>query len=124
VTDFLVLADPADASPLMLGSIDWEELGLLAELLGGARWAFDDLAWDASAPLAELPATFASALAELSDARLSEVAETWHRALCTAFPQRWSDDTPHLLRQDVEGLRERARAAAGVRGGLWLRAEL
>ncbi|MFO0593975.1 MAG: hypothetical protein U0228_01690 [Myxococcaceae bacterium] len=102
----------------MLGSISWDEVGLLALAMFGVEYGDDELAWEPDRgdhQLARVPDEFTKALAALADVRVVDVANAWHVLLVERAG--WKPG-PHTLVAELEGLRAEARKA---RGALWLR---
>jgi hypothetical protein len=108
----------------MLGSISWEQVALLARVLVGAEYDWDDVDWEApdgDRQLGRVPDALMAALADLPDERLQPLSDQWH-ALLVAHAG-WSPSQGHTLREDLDGMRCEAQSARKETGGLWLRIE-
>jgi len=131
MTDFFVAAAgraPADAPyetwGHMLGSINWDEVALLGELLTGVEYDHDDLEWSeprGETQMGRVPEAFTTALEALADDAIVPLAAAWHQRLCAECG--WRAGASHTLAQDIEGLRVEARKAVRTSGALWLRIE-
>ncbi|MFT3707815.1 MAG: hypothetical protein QM817_09175 [Archangium sp.] len=102
----------------MLGSIDWDTVSVLGELVSGRAWTYDELEWaepHGETQLGRLPDSLTRALAAVLREEERPLALQWRGALDLS-----EDD----VAREAQSIFDEARDAVARGGALWLRIEL